>query len=263
MEESAKMLADIEEFFLREKSKENSEYLEAADAFAAPDSEKADLSLECSIELSDGTESAAEIFKRLQLQGPGKPGRGCIQISSPDLSPEKVAFISQTVSWVSTRIDTAIIFDPGNIEECTHLILETGAARECRKSYPFVLGVLLGKRLVSFNWYLDIFDAISTLSLETITLLNLVQGDAEGSDIAELIYLYGVAPKGFFSGVNIQGYLPEYLKRIVHALGGTTQKQSRRPSIRIDSDEMFYQLITGGSKTPWHSLLFPARLKLV
>ncbi|KAI5189296.1 hypothetical protein NECID01_0491 [Nematocida sp. AWRm77] len=256
---SPNMLGDIEEFFQGEK--ENRSSLDLLEKCGAESTEQTSVCIEHSIDLEDNGQSAAEIFKSLVLgRKPSKRVSNGVCISAPDLSREKVRFIRETSALVSAKTGVPIVFDPENVEACTHLVLETDQKKRCRKSRHFVLGILLGKRIVCFNWYLDVLEEIATLSLETITLLNLVQGDAEGSDVAELVYMYGVSPEGFFSGINIQGPLPGYVKRIVHALGGTTQKSIKHLSIPVDSDEMFYSLITKGSKSPWASLLFPRRM---
>jgi len=174
-----------------------------------------------------------------------------------NLSNKKMVFVRESAIWVSAKIETPLSFVQSVCSECMHVIVETTSGKRCRRSYVYLLGVLLGKLVLSFNWYMDLFESSDVVSLETITLLNLVRGDmVHPSDIFEIMYISGLN-QHFFCNVNIIGTISESARNLVERFGGTVQNRSGRLTIHLRSDEELYHLVTRGSRNPWHFALFP------
>ncbi|KAI5190668.1 hypothetical protein NEMIN01_1133 [Nematocida minor] len=178
-----------------------------------------------------------------------------IVISVYNVSKEECSFLHKTLHILKERLPIPVEISQ-NMLCCTHLIIASSSHRECKVSCPYLLGILFGKSMVNFNWYLSLFS--DALSIETATLLNIVRSEMDITDAAEMSSIYGMH-EGFFSNVNISGQIAEKEKRLVYLLNGTADRKSKRLTVKIDTHEELFYLITSDSSKPWYLSLFPGR----
>lgn len=180
-----------------------------------------------------------------------------IIIAMHNITPNESSFILDTISILRKRLNQTIEIS-NNILYCTHLIISSYSSRQCKLSHAYVLGILFGKAVVNFNWYLDLLSMNSLISTETISLLNTVCADSDLSDSAEMACLYGIS-EGFFSNVNITGKIVSTAGDLIKLLNGTVDKKSKRPTLKIDTYEELYYIILMDSSKSCYLNLFPGR----
>lgn len=180
-----------------------------------------------------------------------------LHIALFELSKEEKEFIIETASILRCRLGIPV-FISNNLIQSTHIIVRCNIHGKCKRSYAYVLGILFGKSIVGFNWYLELLCCRESISIETSTLLNIVQTETEPTDASEMACIYGIG-KGIFSNINITGCIASKEKELIILLNGTAEKSNARPSLKINTYEELYCLIVSDSTTPWYLTIFPER----
>lgn len=179
--------------------------------------------------------------------GVGEPERILIAVSG--LCDENFSFLCGSCKGLGARLGVEISVSPWNVEGCTHLVTETDARGLCKRTKAYIDAVMYGKAIVSFQWYLGLFDMEKPVHEQTWD--HLVRGDRSygPSGVAERA-LFRSQEKLFFSNVNIvdpHGCLDETAKRLLYEHGGTVNfSLEKRAQISVESRSQFYDLISAG-----------------
>ncbi|KAI5189383.1 hypothetical protein NEMIN01_0446 [Nematocida minor] len=116
--------------------------------------------------------------------------RAELRVALSDLLAEQANFIRTTVEYISQMLDCSIYIEPELVQQSTHLLVSTRADGLCKRTYKYLLGLLFKKSIVTFLWYVDLFEVsrkinitkYSTCSFEAviaqITVHNIVRGDS-------------------------------------------------------------------------------------
>lgn len=180
-----------------------------------------------------------------------------IVISMHNITKTESSFILETVSILRRRFNQSIEIS-NNILYCTHVIIASNSQKDCKLSHSYMLGILFGKAIVNFNWYLELFNRYNIVSVETITLLNTVQADTDITNSSEMACIYGMS-NGFFSNLNIKGDIVSSMSDLITFLNGTTDKKSKRHTLKIDTYKELYYFILIDSSNPFYLTIFPER----
>ncbi|KAI5187753.1 hypothetical protein NEHOM01_2344 [Nematocida homosporus] len=182
-----------------------------------------------------------------------------LRIAVHGLPQSSLVFIQHTRELLARRLEMPVIFCGERLREASHILISTSAGTRCPLDCAYVLGILLGIPVVSFDWYLDLFNYTGSLSIKTITLLNLVQGEIEPRNAVEISYLFKPT-QGFFANtyLELSNDISFYAREIIEFCGGTTSS-AKKPVVQVHSDEDLLALILGSSQQMSLPALFTVR----
>lgn len=209
-----------------------------------------------------------KVPKRIMLLPDEEPQKHQVNIrlAFSDLLTEQADFISSSSEGISELLQCNIHISSDQLEECTHIIVNTNSSGLCRRTYKYLAGLLLKKSIVSFLWYIDLFEASKSMGaadkslepletlLEQLTVKNIVSGD--------IFYGYSKAPliahtnKHKTPALNridihdVNNTLSTVEKNLIKSSGGSicTQlhKITKRTVLIKDKDD-FYDMISLGA----------------
>ncbi|KAH9386728.1 uncharacterized protein NEMAJ01_1624 [Nematocida major] len=188
-----------------------------------------------------------------------------VRLAFSDLLAEQVDFIRSTVNGISETLRLDIHVLPDLVQHSTHIIANTDPKGLSKRTYKYLAGILLKKPIISFMWYVELFEASrgicapdydtlhAEVLLQQLTENNIVRGDfSYGYSDAPAMAHKIVHAEPVLKGVGIQDVnstLTQAELMLVELAGGTVCKgdgDTSANTVSILDIEQFYAMISSG-----------------
>ncbi|KAI5172627.1 hypothetical protein NEFER03_1683 [Nematocida sp. LUAm3] len=187
-----------------------------------------------------------------------------IRISTSNLQAEQLDFIASTFLGIAEALRCKIFFYPNNVYACTHLITSTNEEMLCPRTYMYIEALLNRKSIVSFFWYLELFDiskkTLGNLQIsrqffaknKLITEKHLVKGDIISGPTQSPLYAHSSTnSKGLFRNVcfnDLNSTLSKREREMIECNEGIlASRKGKKKQIKIRNRKDFYDLIAKGT----------------
>lgn len=186
-----------------------------------------------------------------------------IRLAFSDLLSEQVDFIKTSIFFISEMLDCIIHVNPEVVEDSTHILVNSNSKGLCRRTYKYISGLLSKKAIVSFMWYIDLFEASKRISItdyaftsaklfiEKITRHHIIRGDdCYGDSNAPIIAHRSNTRTPLLKGVEIfdaNKVLSEVEKALIKKFGGKVKSNKpTKKSKTINEKREFFDMISSG-----------------
>ncbi|OAG30179.1 hypothetical protein NEDG_01762 [Nematocida displodere] len=173
-------------------------------------------------------------------------------------------FICSTIESVSDSLGCPIHLRPDHVDACTHLIVHTDQEELCARTYKYLKCLVKRKSIVTFLWYIELFDAskkplddeLENISLggyiRELTRNHLAKGDRMyGRSDAPVVAHNETKPHPFFKALNVidsKSLLSEIEKDLILSNGGLiNSRKAKRDCLNLQFKHDLYNFISAGS----------------